>query len=232
MARTSVTQKVDLNRQRLDLADTRGFTAPGAGAARRAAMAKLSRSWILEVWSAATDGAHLDGVGIGQEVNGDRINNGAYDNATGSAILLEVARALGASDTVCAPASLLAQAVREHIGGGADVVIEAAGHPLAQVAAAEVLARGGRLTILGIAGSDRTTPFNFDPLVFRDARLEAVFAYPSAVFARAVRLIDEGGVDPTPLITHRFGLSEANRALALLEARGEPAIKVLLDPRA
>ncbi len=40
--------------------------------------------------------AHLDGVGIGEEVNGDRINNGAYDNATGSAILLEVARALGA----------------------------------------------------------------------------------------------------------------------------------------
>ena len=64
MARTSVTQKVDLNRQRLDLADTRGFTAPGAGAARRAAMAKLSRSWILEVWSAATDGAHLDGVAL------------------------------------------------------------------------------------------------------------------------------------------------------------------------
>jgi hypothetical protein len=40
--------------------------------------------------------AHLDGVGIGPAVNGDRINNGAYDNATGSAILLEVARALGA----------------------------------------------------------------------------------------------------------------------------------------
>ncbi|HXR68570.1 MAG TPA: [protein-PII] uridylyltransferase, partial [Dermatophilaceae bacterium] len=59
-----MTQKVDLNRQRLDLADTRGFTAPGAGAARRAAMAKLSRSWILEVWSAATDGAHLDGVAL------------------------------------------------------------------------------------------------------------------------------------------------------------------------
>jgi Peptidase family M28/PA domain len=39
--------------------------------------------------------AHLDGVGVGQEVDGDRINNGAYDNATGSAILLEVARALG-----------------------------------------------------------------------------------------------------------------------------------------
>jgi len=144
----------------------------------------------------------------------------------------EVARVLGATDTVCAPASSLAHAVRDRLSGGADVVIEAAGHPLAQVAASEVLARGGRLTILGIAGSDRTAPFNFDPLVFRDAHLEAVFAYPSSVFGRAVRLIDEGRVDPSPLITHRFGLTETVRALALIEARDQPAIKVVLDPRA
>jgi len=64
MARTSVTQKVDLNQQRLDLADTRGFTAPGAGEARRAAMAALSRSWIGEVWSAATQGVPLEGVAL------------------------------------------------------------------------------------------------------------------------------------------------------------------------
>ena len=145
---------------------------------------------------------------------------------------LAVARALGATDTVCAPAAALASAVREVLGGAADVVIEAAGHPLAQVAAADLLARGGRLTVLGIAGSDRTTPFNFDPLVFRDARLEAVFAYPSAVFGRAVRLIDEGIIDPTPLITHRWPLSDVVRALHMLESRSEPTIKVLLDPRA
>lgn len=144
----------------------------------------------------------------------------------------DVARALGATDTVCAPATSLSAAVRDVLDGGADVVIEAAGHPVAQVAAAELVARGGRLTILGIAGSDRTAPFNFDPLVFRDARVEAVFAYPSAVFARAVRLIDEGGIDPSPLITHRFALSDAPQALALLDARRERAIKVLLDPRA
>lgn len=144
----------------------------------------------------------------------------------------EVARALGATDAVCAPSLSLAAAVRDALSGGADVVIEAAGHPDAQVAASDILARGGRLSILGIAGSDRTTPFNFDPLVFRDARVEAVFAYPSAVFARAVRLIDDGDIDPSPLITHRFALSEAPRALALIGSRSEPAIKVLLDPRA
>jgi Zn-dependent M28 family amino/carboxypeptidase len=40
--------------------------------------------------------AHLDHIGVKPSGEGDRINNGAYDNATGSAVLLEVARALGA----------------------------------------------------------------------------------------------------------------------------------------
>jgi hypothetical protein len=37
--------------------------------------------------------AHLDHLGIGEPVNGDRIYNGAMDNASGSACLLEIARA-------------------------------------------------------------------------------------------------------------------------------------------
>ena len=37
--------------------------------------------------------AHLDHLGIGNPDRGDSINNGAYDNATGSACLIEVARA-------------------------------------------------------------------------------------------------------------------------------------------
>lgn len=40
--------------------------------------------------------AHLDHSGIGTPVNGDSILNGAMDNASGTALLLEVARQLGA----------------------------------------------------------------------------------------------------------------------------------------
>ena len=36
--------------------------------------------------------AHWDHLGIGPEVNGDRIYNGAVDNATGCGMLLELAR--------------------------------------------------------------------------------------------------------------------------------------------
>ena len=38
--------------------------------------------------------AHLDHLGVGPPVKGDSIYNGAYDNASGTAILLEIARAL------------------------------------------------------------------------------------------------------------------------------------------
>jgi Zn-dependent M28 family amino/carboxypeptidase len=41
--------------------------------------------------------AHLDHVGVGEPVNGDGIYNGAMDNATGVAAVLEVARALQAA---------------------------------------------------------------------------------------------------------------------------------------
>jgi hypothetical protein len=37
--------------------------------------------------------AHLDHLGISEPVNGDSVNNGAYDNASGTAMMLEVARA-------------------------------------------------------------------------------------------------------------------------------------------
>ena len=40
--------------------------------------------------------AHLDHVGIGQPVNGDNIYNGFYDNAMGTALLIEAARAFAA----------------------------------------------------------------------------------------------------------------------------------------
>jgi hypothetical protein len=41
--------------------------------------------------------AHLDHLGVGEPIDGDRIYNGAMDNAAGVASLLEIARAMGAA---------------------------------------------------------------------------------------------------------------------------------------
>ena len=50
--------------------------------------------------------AHIDHLGIGEPINGDKIYNGAMDNGSGSALLLDVARSLkaesrGASSDRC-----------------------------------------------------------------------------------------------------------------------------------
>src|SRR5260370_42440529 len=49
--------------------------------------------------------AYLDHLGIGQPVNGGRIYNGALDNASGSACLLEIARAYSICQSCRAPTS-------------------------------------------------------------------------------------------------------------------------------
>ena len=38
--------------------------------------------------------AHVDHIGIGEPINGDKLYNGAMDNASGDAVLLDVAAAL------------------------------------------------------------------------------------------------------------------------------------------
>ena len=65
------------------------FTAPNVAAICRGSDAALKDEYV--VFS-----AHLDHLGIGDPINGDAIYNGALDNASGSAVLLELARVFAA----------------------------------------------------------------------------------------------------------------------------------------
>ena len=53
-----------LRAARLDLAGTRQFTRPGAGAARRRAINDHTRAWLARVWMQACEGRRLDGVAL------------------------------------------------------------------------------------------------------------------------------------------------------------------------
>ena len=54
----------DVTSRRLDLAGTRSFSAPGAGPARRAALAEFGMQWLTELWQEATAGRRLPGVAL------------------------------------------------------------------------------------------------------------------------------------------------------------------------
>jgi hypothetical protein len=66
------------------------FTAPNVVGICRGSDASLKNEYV--VFS-----AHLDHLGIGEPVNGDSIYNGALDNASGIAVLLEMARVCASS---------------------------------------------------------------------------------------------------------------------------------------
>jgi hypothetical protein len=60
--------------------------------------------------------AHIDHVGIGEPINGDRIYNGAMDNGSGSALLLDLARSLTQSHTKLKRSLLLVWVTGEEKG--------------------------------------------------------------------------------------------------------------------
>jgi len=143
----------------------------------------------------------------------------------------EVAERLGATDVVTGAPDALAARLTAMLPSGAEVVIEAAGHASTQALAMQIVARGGRVGLVGLAGT-RHIAMNLDALVLRDARVEATFAYPSATFARAAALLDDRRVDPRPLITHHLPLREAPQAFDLLQTRTTHVLKIVLDPHA
>jgi Zn-dependent M28 family amino/carboxypeptidase len=60
--------------------------------------------------------AHIDHVGIGEPIKGDRIYNGAMDNGSGSALLLDIARSLKQTDTKLKRSLLLVWVTGEEKG--------------------------------------------------------------------------------------------------------------------
>ena len=70
---------------------TPASTAPNVGAVLEGSDPALSREYLVLI-------AHMDGKGVREPVNGDSICNGADDNASGTAALLEMAEALAGTD--------------------------------------------------------------------------------------------------------------------------------------
>jgi L-iditol 2-dehydrogenase len=115
-------------------------------------------------------------------------------------------------------------------GAGADVVFEAAGSETAVPIALDLARRGGTVIFSGIAGGGRRTFLDSDVFSLKDLRVDGVFAYTTASFELAMRIIESGRLDVRPLVTHTLPLHEFAKAFDLLSNRPEPVVKVMLRP--
>jgi L-iditol 2-dehydrogenase len=110
-----------------------------------------------------------------------------------------------------------------------DLVIEAAGSARAVERAIGLARRGGRVVLLGLAGSAARAEFPVDDVVNNDLLIAASFAYTSASFAEVAALFGSGQIDLEPLITHRFPLSDFDAAYRALREPDGVRGKVMLD---
>ncbi len=143
---------------------------------------------------------------------------------------LERARQLGfeACVDVAAAADPVA-AIREAAGGDVRCAIEATGRPDAWEQAIALAGKGGTVILFGGCAPGVRVPLDTRRVHYEELRLLGVFHHTPSLVRRAVSLLADGTLDPSPLITHELGLGDVPAALALM-SRGE-ALKVLIRPR-
>jgi L-iditol 2-dehydrogenase len=119
-----------------------------------------------------------------------------------------------------------ASALRERLGGWADVTIEVAGDNAAVETAVAVTRPGGRVALVGIPAEDRTS---FRASQARRKGLTLVLVRRmKPVYDRAIRLVETGRVSLAGSVTQRFPLERCREAFEMAQRRR--GIKVVVEP--
>lgn len=116
-------------------------------------------------------------------------------------------------------------------GKMAKVVMDVSGSPAGARLALALAGKKGTVVLPGIYKKDVTLPL--DQAVFKELRLLGVFSHDFQAVRAAIKMARQGKYPLDRLVSHRFALEEAERALRLVggEQPGEMPLKVVLDPK-
>ncbi|QNK68869.1 L-idonate 5-dehydrogenase [Variovorax sp. PAMC26660] len=137
---------------------------------------------------------------------------------------LVIARAMGADQTINVAQDKAWVSRYSADKGTFDVMLECSGNERALRDGLEVMRPRGVVVQLGLGG-DVSIPQNM--VVSKELSICGSFRF-HAEFALAVRLINEGRVDLSPVVTHTFPMLKAREAFELASDRKQ-AMKVLID---
>ncbi len=142
---------------------------------------------------------------------------------------LDLARTMGADVVLDAAQPTTEERIRDATGGeGVEVVLEMSGAPRALDQALRVIARGGRISLLGIFGEPPQVDLS-EMVIMQGLRLYGIYGrriYDT--WERTQSLLRSGSLDVSPIITHRLDLAEWPTAFDLIASRH--AGKVVLIP--
>ncbi|HXH98376.1 MAG TPA: alcohol dehydrogenase catalytic domain-containing protein [Gaiellaceae bacterium] len=119
---------------------------------------------------------------------------------------------IGARQALDPGAAPLAEQVSELTAGrGFDVVIEAAGSPIAMASAFPVAALGARVVFVGIDVGG-TAPVEIGLVQSKALQVRGIIG-SVGLWPRTIRFMATSGLDPTPLLTATFPLADGTAAL-------------------
>jgi threonine 3-dehydrogenase len=141
---------------------------------------------------------------------------------------LELARTMGADLALDAAAADTEGRIGDATGGdGVEVVLEMSGAPSALAQALRVITRGGSIRLLGIFGEPPRVDLS-ELVIMKGIRLHGIFGRRIYDTWERTQSLLRGGLDVTPIITHRLALEEWQQAFELIGSRH--AGKVVLLP--
>ena len=138
----------------------------------------------------------------------------------------DVATRLGAEATVDPSAGDPVLAVHELTKGGADLVVEAAGHASSLANVFEYARPEGRVSMVGINIGQKVA-LDLGKIQMKDLTVRGCIGSPG-VWPAAIRFLERTGIDLSPIQTHVFPLDDAIKAFELGKKPAE-AVKVTLQ---
>jgi len=122
--------------------------------------------------------------------------------------------------------------VLEAPGRMVDLVMDVTGNPNGARKAIDLVKKKGTVILPGLYGMDKEIPLILDKVVFKEVRVQGVFSHDFRSVIPAIHLAESGKYLLERMVTHRFPLEEAEKAVKLAggEIEGKGPIKIVIVP--
>ena len=140
---------------------------------------------------------------------------------------LEAAKKLGATRVFNAKTRNVEKELLAATGGkGVDIVFETAGTVETISQAPYLVARGGKIVLVGMAPQD-IIPFNVSKILAKEASIVTVFRYRN-IYPQAIGAISSGAADLSGMVSHEFEFSNAVEAFEFVVGNKSEVVKAVI----
>lgn len=112
-------------------------------------------------------------------------------------------------------------------GQGVDMVFETAGSKVATQQTADLVKRGGKVVLVGMAANP-VIEYDLGKLLAKEASLNTIFRYRN-IYPSAVKAVGEKSIDVKQIVTDTFGFSEVGKAIQYNIEHKADTVKIVID---